>query len=266
LKLLDFVSLGRALQPSRKSTTRWNYSTRRLRFGHIASRFPSTTTRRRPLRKGDRAEQAILDTAERLLRDRPLASIGIDELAAGAGISRPSFYFYFQSREAVLRTLAERITDELYRSSGAWLRRSDESPEDAIRRTVEANLAVWRQHGSILRATLQARDSDPELRRLWDSVARRFLKATATQIEHERAAGLAPPGPPDTAALAAVLVGMNVQAFHEASRRRRPAAPDQELVDTLTTVWLRAVYGAAPAGGRQRSQESAGAVPIARTS
>ena len=76
-------------------------------------RAASTSSRRRGARKGDQTEQAILDTAERLLGERPLAAIGIDELAAGAGISRPSFYFYFESRETVLRALAERIADEL---------------------------------------------------------------------------------------------------------------------------------------------------------
>jgi AcrR family transcriptional regulator len=207
-------------------------------------RSASTTSRRRTARKGDQTEQAILDTAEQLLSERPLASIGIDELAAGAGISRPSFYFYFASREAVLRTLAERITDELYRSSEAWLRRSDESPEDAVRRTLEGNLALWRQHGAILRATLHARETDPELRRLWDAVSRRFIDATATQLERERAAGLAAPAPPDVRSLSAVLIGMNQSAFHEASLRRRSARADRELVDTLSAVWLRTVYAA----------------------
>ncbi len=195
------------------------------------------TSRRRSAPKGDLAEQAILDHAERLLAERPLAGIAIDELAAAAGISRPSFYFYFASREAVLRTLAERITDELYRSSEAWLRRSDESPEAAIRRTLEANLALWRQHGTVLRATWHAREADPELRQLWDAVSRRFIDATAAQLERERTE----PPPPDARALAAVLIGMNHNAFLEADRR--PPRADRELVDTLAAVWLRTVYG-----------------------
>jgi AcrR family transcriptional regulator len=182
------------------------------------------------------AEQAILDHAERLLAERPLASIGIDELAAAAGISRSTFYFYFASRDALLRTLAERITDELYRSSEAWLRRSDEPPEAAIRRTLQANLALWRAHGPVLRATWHARAGDPELKRLWDAVSRRFVDATAAQIERERAT----PPPPDSRALAAVLIGMNHNAFHEASTRSPRG--DRELVDTLTAVWLRTVY------------------------
>ena len=201
-----------------------------------------TSPRRRAQRKGDVTEQAILDTAERLLADRSLASIGIDELAAGAGISRPSFYFYFESREAVLRALAERITDELYRTSEVWLRRSDESPADAVRRTIEANLALWRQYGAVMRATVNTRDTDAELRRFWDAVARRFVEATAAQIERERAAGLARPGPPAALPLASVLVGMNERAFHEATLHRPSAAADRELVDTLTHVWLVTVY------------------------
>jgi TetR/AcrR family transcriptional regulator, ethionamide resistance regulator len=202
------------------------------------------TSRRRTARKGDVTEQAILDTAERLLGERPLSSIGIDELAAGAGISRPSFYFYFESREAVLRTLAERISDELYEASEAWLRRSDDTAEQAARRAIEANLALWRRHGSVLRATIHGSHGDPQLRDLWAGVARRFIDATSAQIERERAAGLAPPAPPDARSLATALLGMNEQAFLEATRRARSPASQSHLADTLATIWLRAVYGA----------------------
>jgi AcrR family transcriptional regulator len=198
--------------------------------------------RRRTARKGDVTEQAILDTAARLLSDRSMASIAIDELAAGAGISRPSFYFYFESREAVLRALAERLSDELYRSSEVWLRRSDESPALAIRRAIEANLALWRQYGPVLRATVHARDTDSEMGGFWDDVARRFVDATAEQIERERGAGLALPAPPSARSLARALVAMNQRALHEASLRRRSGAADRELVETLTTVWMRALY------------------------
>ena len=93
-----------------------------------------------------------------------------------------------------------------------------------------------------MRATVNTRDTDAELRRFWDAVARRFVEATAAQIERERAAGLARPGPPAALPLASVLVGMNERAFHEATLHRPSAAADRELVDTLTHVWLVTVY------------------------
>ena len=61
---------------------------------------------------GDDREQAILATAERLLEERPLHEISVDDLARGAGISRPTFYFYFASKDAVLLTLLDRVVDE----------------------------------------------------------------------------------------------------------------------------------------------------------
>ncbi len=57
--------------------------------------------RRSSNHSGDDREQAILATAERLLQERPLADFSVDDLAKGAGISRPTFYFYFQSKNAV---------------------------------------------------------------------------------------------------------------------------------------------------------------------
>lgn len=203
-------------------------------------------SRRRTRRKGDQTESALLETAERLLAERPLSDIPVDELAAGAGISRPTFYFYFESREALLAVLAERLLDELYRAADVWFRRSDESPADAVRRAHEATLAVWRRHGPVLRATVRARDVDLGMGRFWDDVRRRFIDAAADQIERERAAGVAVPGPPDARSLASVLIAMNENVCYNASLKRRTAERDRETVDTLTAVWLRAVYGMSP--------------------
>src|SRR6059058_6184977 len=159
-------------------------------------RSSSTRARRRAPRKGDVTKQAILDTAERLLADRSLAGIGIHELAAGAGISRPSFYFYFESREAVLRALAEGLTDALYRAAEHWLDPGDRSPAEATRLAISENLALWQQHGPVLRAVVRARETDPEIRRLWGEFVRRYVDAFADHIEQERRAGRAPAGPP----------------------------------------------------------------------
>jgi AcrR family transcriptional regulator len=210
--------------------------------------MPAAPSRRRAARKGDLTEQRLLDEAESLLAGRPLAGIGIDELAAAAGISRSSFYFYFSSREALLRTLAERAQEEVLTSAGRWLERTDEPPAEAITRTLGDNLALWRRHGAVLRALYDAREADAETKALWVAIARRFIDATAAQIERERAAGMAPPAPPDARELAVLLIGMNERAFYDASRRRPSRARDAALVETLATVWLRTVYGTTPAG------------------
>ncbi len=177
-----------------------------------------------------------------LLADRPLNSIGIDEIAQAAGLSRSSFYFYFASREALLSTLGERAQDEVFASANAWLNRTDEPPANAIARVLTENLAMWRRHGPVLRALHDAANTDEQTDAVRLAIARRFVDAIAAQIERERDAGLAPPAPPSARRLAVILTGMNDRAFYDASRRPASRRRDQELVQALTTVWLRSVY------------------------
>jgi AcrR family transcriptional regulator len=203
---------------------------------------PPRTSRRRGERRGDVTERAILETAERLLSERPLSQISVEELARGAGISRPSFYFYFESREAVLRALAEGLTDALYRAAERWLDPGDRSPAEATRLAISENLDLWQKHGPVLRAVVRARETDPEIRRLWGEFVRRYVNAFADHIEHEREAGRAPSGPPSARDLAIVLLNMSDRTWYETALVRRSQAAQKALVDTMTTVWLRAVY------------------------
>lgn len=201
------------------------------------------TGSRRKRSKGDLTSQAILDTAEQLLETKSLDEIAVDELTSGAGISRSTFYFHFESREAVLYALSERVVEGLYDSAALWLRRGSEPPEDSIRRAIAGTVSLWRAHGPVLRAAVRARDTSEVVRGFWSGVARKFVEATATQIEIEREAGVAVPGPPTARSLATVLVSMNETTCYSLSLSRRSAARDREVVDTLTAVWLRSVYG-----------------------
>ena len=205
----------------------------------------SQPARRRVPRKGDLTEKRLLRETEGLLATRPLSTIGIDEIAKAAGISRSSFYFYFASREALLRALGEHAQNEVFASAERWLKRTDEPAEQAITRALSDNLALWRKHGPVLRALYDARASDPESETQWRAMARRYIDATAAQIETERKAGLAHPAPPDARRLAAILTGMNLRAFYDASLEPRSARHDRELVQALATVWIRAVYRSA---------------------
>ncbi len=198
---------------------------------------------RRKRSKGDLTSQAILDTAEQLLEAKPLDEIAVDELTSGAGISRSTFYFHFESREAVLYALSERVAEGLYDSAALWLRRGSEPPEDSIRRAIASTVSLWRAHGPVLRAAVRARDTSELVRGFWSGVARRFIEATEQQIEIERAAGVAVAGPPSARALATALVSMNESMCHSLSLSRKSAARDRDVVETLTAVWLRSVYG-----------------------
>jgi TetR/AcrR family transcriptional regulator, ethionamide resistance regulator len=205
---------------------------------------------RRGPSKGDLKERAILATCERLLGEKPLGEIGVDELAAGAGISRPTFYFYFESKNAVLRALVERLADQMYAEAASWLAREGDSPEVTVSRSIEAAAQQWREHGAVLRAAVGVWGSVPELQAFWEDIVQRFVDQSAARIGEERESGTAPPGP-EPEALAKALIWMNERCFYTSSLGADPALADDELVPTLTAIWLRAIYASfrPPAAG-----------------
>lgn len=210
--------------------------------------LPISPSRRGPS-KGDLKERAILATCERLLGEKPLREIGVDELAAGAGISRSSFYFYFESKHGVLHALVERLANEIYSEAAGWLDREGGSPEVTVSRSIGAAAQQWREHGPVLRAAVQTWGSVPELRAFWEDIVRRFVEQSAARIGEERASGAAPPGP-EPEALAKALIWMNERCFYTNSLGTEPSLSDEELVPTLTAIWLRSIFASftPPAG------------------
>jgi AcrR family transcriptional regulator len=203
-----------------------------------ASRSPRG--RRAARVSGDDRERAILATAEQLLGERPLHEISVDDLARGAGISRPTFYFYFASKEAVLLALMDRLVEEA--RSGIELALLSDDPPRVVREGIASVHSTFREHRAVAIAASDARASSPALRELWSRVMEVFVQETAAAIESERARGAAPAGVP-ARDLAISLNLMNERTFHATLSGEPPAIDDDAVLDALVEVWLRAIYG-----------------------
>ena len=194
---------------------------------------------------GDDRERAILEAFERLLERKGLHEISIDEIARGAGISRPTFYFYFASKEAVLLSLFERMIAEAQTARGDALDRVVDDPEEGIRDSLTAFYTVFRAHRAVTLAGADARATSGEVRELWAQVMEGWVTETAAGIDLARAAGAAPDTGVASRDLAIALLLMNERAFHTALARHAPAIDEDGVVDVLVKVWLGAIYGSA---------------------
>ncbi len=203
----------------------------------------SSRSRRRGPRKGDIREQAILDTAEGLLARKSIHEIGVDELAQGADLSRSTFYFYFESKFAVLQALVDRVVRATYDLASSSLANDDAPPELAIRGSIEAIAAQWRENGPLMRAAVETWGTVPEMGSYWEGITTGFVEAAAARIRRERNAGVAPGGAPGPKALATALIWMNERCFYTAAIGATPSLSGGEIVDTLTAIWMRSVYG-----------------------
>lgn len=207
---------------------------------------PSTRGRRARGFSGDDRERAILATAERLLGERPLSEISVDQLAKGAGISRPTFYFYFTSKEQVLLALFDRVLVEARSQRGDALLRLAEGAEPGWRDAIGAFCEAFSAHRSIASAAVAAQYTSPAVKDLWSQVMEEFVAEVTKAIESERRRGAAPEGIP-ARDLATSLNWMVERVLFTTFSGQTPAVPEERLLDTLVPIFMSAVYGRAEA-------------------
>lgn len=211
-----------------------------------ASQIRHKRGRRAERLSGDDRKLAILATAERLLEVHPLAGISVDDLAKGAGISRPTFYFYFSSKEAVLLTLLDRVVSE----ADAAL----ETLIDSVSTNQQIDRAQWWRtgialfletfgsHKGVVRAGQSARATNVEVQQLWSTFMQKWISHTADIIMIERARGAAPETLP-AYELATTLNLLNERVLFASFTAEQPSVPEAHVLDVVVHIWVNSIYG-----------------------
>ncbi len=212
-----------------------------------STRAPRGRRSTRP--SGDDREQAILATAERLLEERAFADISVDARAKGAGLSRPTFYFYFKSKEAVLLSLLEPMIARGDAEFEGAAQRLPTDPRRVWRNGIEAFFSAFGSHRAVARAATEALATSSELRAMWSGFMQKWIDQTAIMITAERARGAAPDTIP-AAHLATSLNQMNERTMMATLSAEQPAVTEDRVVDTLTHIWVSSIYGSI--GGEAR--------------
>lgn len=190
---------------------------------------------------GDEREQAIRETLEDLLATKQLHEISIDDLARGAGISRPSFYFYFESKEAVLLTLMDEIVRQADAASDLAQTAIAQDPQRFLRDALTAYVTILGAHRGVIVACNQAAASSPEVRALWNIVRERWVQMGADAIEAERER-IGMTGTLSARELAVALINMNEGVMYSLFAGEQPAIPEDRVIEVLSSVWINAVY------------------------
>jgi AcrR family transcriptional regulator len=190
---------------------------------------------------GDDRELAILATAERLLDQRPMADISVDDLARGAGISRPTFYFYFPSKDAVLLTLLERVITQADTALGQLIENPPADRQSIWRNGINVFFETFGAHRAVCSAAVAAKATTTEARELWATSMQRWIDHIAGVIETERARGAAPVTLP-AHELSTALNLMNESVMTSSFAGYQPSLPDDRILDNLVHVWTASIY------------------------
>ena len=183
-------------------------------------------------------QAAVLRATEDLLAEgASWAELGVERIASGAGISRTAFYFYFRDKGELLLRLTEDVTAELYVEADRWFHGEGE-PEALVRDALGKIAALYRAHGMLLRVIVEVSTYDEQVGAGWRTIIDRFVAATRERIETEQAAGRAHTMPVEATAFS--LVWMTERTLYQQLQQGR--FEDEEVVDALACIWLRAVY------------------------
>jgi TetR/AcrR family transcriptional regulator, ethionamide resistance regulator len=185
----------------------------------------------------------ILAATERLLAERSFADLAVSEILTAAGVSRGSFYFYFDSKHDVLAELVRRAVSRGHQAAAPWLARPDDQTA-ALRAGITAGAELWRASAPVLRAIVENWRTDPRLTALWLDQMQTFTDATVATISADPAAAQRLAGR-DVPALASALTWLGERLYYLAALGTPPFDDQDTLVDTLLLVWTSAL-GAPP--------------------
>lgn len=174
----------------------------------------------------------LLDTAEAVFCRLGYARTTIAELAAAAGVTRPTVYSYFPSKDDVFRALADRVREEFV----ALQERVDvSSPARTAREALAGYLAAYTRHFGVLTVIAHQALGDPAMRELRDDIFARAERRNTRFLERLAADGLAHPAIPP-ADLSRAVTGMVARSAELAAEEPGQAA---RLAEQLDQLYLR---------------------------
>jgi len=208
---------------------------------HAANPEPGEPAMRR---RGDKHRQAILQAVRDLLQERPFSELSVSTISLRAGVARSGFYFYFDSKYAVLAQILAEAAEELEELTQYFApRQPGESPEQFAKRMVGSAAAVYAHNDPVMTACNAARHTDIEIRDILEQQFEVVLRQIVAVVEAEMKAGTAHPISEDIPTLvrtlagttALVLTGDPILAGRDGDVERR--------VRVLEQMWLNALWG-----------------------
>ncbi|MBI3216955.1 MAG: TetR/AcrR family transcriptional regulator [Mycobacterium sp.] len=186
--------------------------------------------------KGELRERAILDEAEKQLREVGPDAMTVESIANAAGINRATLYFYFRSKNDVLAALVQRAVNELTSGVATSDRAAGSAGAVAITEAIRRTALLWKTHGAVLRAAVDLTPSVESIAELWNRAR--------TQVEQSCLAIVLPDTADDDElaqrlpAVIRALVAMTEREFYTTFARDEDL---DESVDVLSLIWTRAL-------------------------
>ena len=190
-------------------------------------------------RHRDEVKARLADALVSLARERPYATITIEDLTTTAGISRSAFYFYYSDKAELLIDAAGEVVQQLFAEAESFLTADGVDPPSVVHAALARNAATFGERGSLMRMTMEVSTYDDRVGEFWTTSLARFTAAVANRIRGDQEHGLTPADLDPRATGEALVMATQGYFFRKVSLA---GARPEEAVDVLADIWRRVLY------------------------
>jgi TetR/AcrR family transcriptional regulator, ethionamide resistance regulator len=208
--------------------------------------MPSITRNTQSTRAQRREEirDRLRTAAEELMsREESYTELSVERIVKEAGISRATFYVYFEDKGDLLRALAEDFIERLLVAASSWWQLPAEATKADLRTAMRAIFDAYIPHKVVMAAVVEVASYDAGLRTLFGDLLERTIGKVAEHIETGQKDGfvVADLDPQRTAAW---LTWMAERGLYQLVAPATPAASER-LLDALTDITWNTLYAGA---------------------
>ncbi|MBM7492124.1 AcrR family transcriptional regulator [Micromonospora luteifusca] len=202
-------------------------------------------TRRRPSNPDGRAavEARVLAATERLLQEGVrFTDLGVQRIAAEAGVARSTFYTHFRDKSELLMRLAGTMRESSFDRTGDWDPAGPGDPLAALTEVFSDVIRIYRTYAPVLAAISEVAAYDEVVREYWAAGLEQFVARTVEKMLVEQQAGRTPASlDAETASRLIVYGGDRFLADHVSTTSPDPDA-DATAARELASTWWYGAY------------------------
>ncbi|MDX1889020.1 TetR/AcrR family transcriptional regulator [Mycolicibacterium sp. 050158] len=208
-----------------------------------AESVPSEARRSR----GDRQREAIVGAVRELLEAKPFADLSVSSISERAGVARSGFYFYFDSKYAVLAVIVSDALEELDKLTHDFApREPEETPSEFAKRMVGSAATVFASNDPVMRACTLAQNTDAQIREIMNDFEDGVIEKIVGLIKQDAGAR---PITDDLPALVRMLTATSAMTLSQDPGFVGRGTDPVRALEVLERLWLNALWGGGSTSG-----------------
>jgi TetR/AcrR family transcriptional regulator, ethionamide resistance regulator len=168
------------------------------------------------------------------------ADLSVEAIITAGGISRSTFYVYFDDKGDLLVAMAQDVIGDLLADGASWWELPVDATREDLRKALRMPIDTYRKHGTILGTIAETAAYDPRAQEQQQNLIGQVVAALTTHIGDAQRAGVAD-AHLDSARTAQWLIWMIERGLYQLVG----TADDEEVerqLDALTEIVWRVVY------------------------